>query len=307
MRTTMLAALAFFAFAHALCVAHTETAPSPHAHRPSASERVVRAVARGDLALKDAVMMQARLRFAPERIAADEEYAPRDGEVPVFDPCGTAFYKDVHRVYEELSEGERDELSGYSPDLQAIMAARAAGSPPGVTALPNFPLEKQMTSVNCIVHYSLTNDHAVPNEGYATLVQIYTEMAIQGKMTRKHFRKAYTEGVSNGVGKLHVYIGIISGNGEWVDVSQMSGDKMAGYIKISSEIKANYPADKWQLKLKGVCHHEYFHGIQSAYNAWSTLWFLEATAVWAQYYYAKEDVSFPDYYNAAGSLFKQPN
>ncbi len=261
----------------------------------------------GELPRTEAVMLQARLRFAPERVAAGTKFAPREGEAAVFDPCDTAFYKDVHRVYEELSEKEREELRGYSPDLQVIMDARAAKSPPGVTALPEFSLERQLTSVNCIVHYSMTNiPHTVPDEEYARTVQTYMEIAIQGKMTRKHFRKAYTEGTSNGVGKLHVYIMSMSGNGEWVDVSSVSGDKMAGYIKISNAIKTRY-GNMWLLKMKGLCHHEYFHGIQSAYNAWSTLWFLEATAVWSQYYYAKEYVSFTDYFGAAESVINKPN
>jgi len=275
-------------------------------YRPSASERIARAADRGELALKEAVMLQARLRFAPERVAADTKFAPRDGEVAVFDPCGTAFYKDVHRVYEELSDKERAELRGYSPDLQVIMDARAAKSPPGVTALPNFGLSNELAGADCIVHYNLTGTHAAPDKTYVELVRKYMDMAIKSKMV-KNFRKAYAEGYSNGVGKLHVYIVSMAAEGEWVDVSSVSGDKMTGYIKISPHIKANYDAKVWQVVLKGVCYHEYFHGIQSAYNAWSTLWFLEGTAVWAQHYYAKDWTFFKPVFDAAASVVQTPN
>jgi len=308
MKTTALLLLTAAWSLHSIGMAAMHATAPPDAYRPSACERVARAASMGELPLKEAVLLQARLRFAPARVMTGSQYAPRAGECVEGDPCGTAFYKDVQRVYHELSAQERAELRSYSPDLQVIMDARRHKTPPGLTALPDFPLELQLTTDNVIVHYSLTNvTHKAPDTYYALLVLHYMEMAIKGKMTRTHFRKAYVEGASNGVGRLHVYICSIDANGAWVDVSVIAGDKMAGYIKISNKIKAHYSANLWKLKLKGLCHHEYFHGIQSTYNAWSSLWFLEATAVWAQYYYAKDYVSFPGYFGAPESVINTPN
>ena len=86
----------------------------------------------------------------------------------------------------------------------------------------------------------------------------------------------------------------------------MSGKQKAGYIKLSSKIKDNY-GTTWQLKLKGVSFHEYFHGIQSAYNWASDLWFMEATTVWASCFYGGDWTHVGSYYTAGDSVFNTPN
>jgi len=59
--------------------------------------------------------------------------------------------------------------------------------------------------------------------------------------------------------------------------------------------------------MKGECFHEYFHGIQSAYNWASDLWFLEATSTWAMCYYANDYMHIKQFYDAADSIFNTPN
>lgn len=276
-------------------------------YQRSAYERVCQAQDEGSIGLKQAVLEKSRLLFAPEQLDPGSAFAPRQDEVAVFEECLTGFYKDVHRAAELLDAEERGALSALSPDLATILRrdSGGGGSPEG---LPNYPfLDKTETGKSCIVHYTLNaaSPHKVPNKTYAELVRLYTDMAIK-KLTRKHFTKALADGYAGFKGKLHVYVLDINGNGEWVDAAAAGGNKMAGYIKISHSLKADY-GNTWQLKMKGVCTHEYFHGVQSAYNAWSDLWFLEGTAVWASCIYGGDWAHVRSYYDAGGSLFTAPD
>jgi len=166
-------------------------------------------------------------------------------------------------------------------------------------------LDQQEEGKNCIVHYTLAGANAAPDKIYAELVRLYMDKAIKSDMTKK-FTKAYAEGYADFKGKLHVYLIDIGAGGEWVDVSTVSGKAKAGYIKLGTKSKDTYP-DSWQLLIKGECFHEYFHGIQSAYNWASDLWFLEATSTWAMCYYANDFMHVKQHYDAADSIFNTPN
>jgi hypothetical protein len=278
---------------------------------PTAYDRVSKAADTGEITLKEAVLAKAQLLFAPRTMAAEHPFRAQVGEVAVAEEGQTGFYKDVHRVFDELTEDEKALLGSLSPDLNIIISTREreqAGTPgaPPLGALPSYPdLTETEEGKNCIVHYTLTGANAVPNKTYAELVRLYMDMAIGSKMVT-HFKKAFAEGYADFLGKLHVYVSDISGNGEWVDVSTVSGPQRAGYIKISSKIQTNY-GTTWQLKLKGVSFHEYFHGIQSAYNWASDLWFMEATTVWASCYYGGDWAHVGGYYEDADSVYKTPN
>jgi hypothetical protein len=86
----------------------------------------------------------------------------------------------------------------------------------------------------------------------------------------------------------------------------VSGKKKAGYIKVSRSLKTIY-GNAWQSALKGTLFHEYFHGIQSAYNYGSDLWFLEATCVWVECTYGNFWSDLKGYLQAGDSIFTQPN
>ena len=278
---------------------------------PNAFDRVSRAADKGEITLKEAVLTKAQLLFTPKTMTAGHPFRAQAGEVAVAEEGQTGFYKDVHRVFDELTEDEKGFLGSLSPDLSLIISTRegeqsgTVGAPP-LGALPNIPgLELLEEGKNCIVHYTLTGANAVPDKVYAELVRLYMDKAISSSMT-KHFKKAFAEGYADFLGKLHVYVSNIDGNGEWVDVSTVSGKQKAGYINLSSKIKDNY-GTTWQLKLKGVSFHEYFHGIQSAYNWASDLWFMEATTVWASCYYGGDWTHVGSYYTAGDSVFNTPN
>jgi hypothetical protein len=277
----------------------------------NAYDRISKAADRGEITLKEAVLSKAQLLFVPKTMTADHPFRAQAGEVAVAEEGQTGFYKDVHRVFDELTEDEKGFLGSLSPDLDVIISTKerersgSVGAPP-LGALPNVPgLELQEEGKNCIVHYTLTGADAVPDKVYAELVRLYMDKVITSSMP-KNFKKAFAEGYADFLGKLHVYVSNISGNGEWVDISTVSGKQKAGYIKLSSKIKDNY-GTTWQLKLKGVSFHEYFHGIQSAYNYISDLWFMEATSVWASCYYGGDWTHVGSYYADADSVFNTTN
>jgi hypothetical protein len=278
---------------------------------PSAYDRVSKAADKGEITLKEAVLTKAQLLFAPKTMTAGHPFRAQAGEVAVSEEGQTGFYKDVHRVFDELTEDDKGFLGSLSPDLSLIISTRereqsgAVGAPP-LGALPNYPdLTETEEGKNCIVHYTLIGANAAPDKTYAELVRLYMDKAIGSSMP-KNFRKAWAEGYVDFLGKLHVYLIDVGAGAEWVDISTVSGKQKAGYIKFGTKMKDSFPTN-WQLWMKGGCFHEYFHGIQSAYNWASDLWFMEATTVWAQCFYGGDWVHLSEFYGAADSVFNKPN
>ena len=115
----------------------------------------------------------------------------------------------------------------------------------------------------------------------------------------KHFHAAYPEG--NGL--LQVYClgsATIPGlDGQWIDVSIVSGNTMSGYMLMNSALAG--------ATMKATAYHEYFHGVQSAYNANSDMWFLEGSAMWAEGYFGACWKDVGSYYTAKDSIFMSPN
>jgi len=87
-------------------------------------DMVQAAAERGEIKLKDAVMLQAQLMFAPGAIPEDSPFAPGPGEKLTADECGTGFYKQVHRVFSELKKEEKELLKSLSPDLKSIIETK---------------------------------------------------------------------------------------------------------------------------------------------------------------------------------------
>ena len=289
-----------------------QKAPVPQ-RLPTTFDRVAKAYDRGEISLKDAVLLKAKLLFAPQAIETHHPFSVQAGEFSVQEPCLTGFYKDVHRVFDQLTAEEISFLGSLSPDLTVIMTVREQErsgiiDPLRASALPTiYPdLTETEEGDNCIVHYALAGGNAVPNRSYAVLVKVYMDMAI--KSLTKVFPAAYAEGYPDFKGKLHVYIANLPGGtlGSTTPASTVSGNKKAVYIKIDNSLDTRY-GGTWQLRLKGVSFHEYFHGVQGAYNWNMDNWCAEATSVWTEVYYAKDGVHVGDYYNAAESVFNKPN
>ncbi len=93
----------------------------------SAYDRICNAQDMGEITLKESVFLRALLLYAPSFIPKDSKFAPRPGEALINEECLTGFFKDVHKVFSELSKQEKALLSALSPDLGAIIAAREKG------------------------------------------------------------------------------------------------------------------------------------------------------------------------------------
>jgi hypothetical protein len=87
----------------------------------STLDRIHLSAAQGRISLKEAVILEARLCFAPQSIPKDSPYAPRPGEIPVRKGCGTGFYLKVHRVLPHMTPEERAWLGTLSPDLHLMV------------------------------------------------------------------------------------------------------------------------------------------------------------------------------------------
>jgi hypothetical protein len=290
-------------------------------HPPSAFDRINRAVAEGRISLKEAVLMQAQLKFVPGAALARPEFQPRAGEMAASGDCGTDFYAALHEVYNELTPAEIDWLKSLDPTLKVLLQVKAAEAA-GITNPPLAPgawgqwvndlcagysLDSYVEGVNCIVHYTLATPSVnVTTQSYADLAKLYMDTAISEKshMTA-NFRRAYHEGG----GKLHVFLVLLNGaNAQWVPVSTAGGTGNSGYVLVDTTINTFY-GGTWQVKMKGVAFHEYFHGIQNSYNKITNnnIWFHEATAVWASCYYGKDWMHVKDYYTGAGTVFSDTN
>jgi hypothetical protein len=97
--------------------------PNDGPESESPLDRVRRDADFGRLTAKEALLIEARLLFAPETLPADSPYAPLPGR-PIIHGELTGFYKSIHRIYPELTREDKDWLRTLSPDLEAIISAR---------------------------------------------------------------------------------------------------------------------------------------------------------------------------------------
>ncbi|HEY3278097.1 MAG TPA: hypothetical protein VGJ94_15885 [Syntrophorhabdaceae bacterium] len=279
------------------------------ARSADAFDAIGQAVDNKEMTLKEAVMLKARLLFDPHSAASDTKSSVLKGNTRIDDPCLTGFYKDVHRVFEEFSVAERGYLRNLSPDLNVIFRAKekelsgAQATADGKADLPDFGLNKTVEGVHCTVNYADSGEHQV-TAVYAQLVKVYIDGAYAAET--KKFRPALAEPGGTG-DKLQVYIvNMTAGTwGEWIDVSTVAGKTKSGYIKISKNISTE-GGKSWQVSLKGTCYHEYFHGVQSAYNWASSLWFMEGTCRWAETFYAANWKTLTNTFAANDSVFRAP-
>jgi hypothetical protein len=281
---------------------------------PDAFDQIEQALAGKEISLRDAVLLKAKLLFDPQAVASDNRSRVLAGHTNINEPCLTGFYKDVHRVFNQLSNEEKEYLGSLSEDLKVIVSVKERESAQtqtktgaSVSALPVYAnLTKKIEGTNCTVNYTDTvGDPDVTTKKYAELVKVYIEMAYTAET--KKFRAALAEAGGTG-DKLQVYVlNMAAGTwGEWVDVSTVAGKQKSGYIKISRNIETEAGRATWQKQLKGTCYHEYFHGVQSAYNWASSLWFMEGTCRWAETYYGGNWDALKNTFAAGDSVFNKP-
>jgi hypothetical protein len=102
----------------------TKETSKTNMRQPSTYDRVSRATDFGEITLKEAVLLKAKLLFSPSLIPEGSKFAPKPGETLIQEDCLTGFYKDVHRAFPELNEEERKFLRSLNPDLEAIIRQR---------------------------------------------------------------------------------------------------------------------------------------------------------------------------------------
>ena len=98
--------------------------PGPGMELTTTYDRIQRAADRGELTLKEAVLLKAELLFVPSLIPKDSHYAPKPGEVKIKEEGLTGFYKEIHRVFPELNEQEKKFLKTLSPVLEGIITQK---------------------------------------------------------------------------------------------------------------------------------------------------------------------------------------
>jgi hypothetical protein len=278
-----------------------------------AFDRIEQAMAGKEITLKDAVLLKAKLLFDEQAAVSDFESEVLSGHTDVREPCLTGFYKDVHRVFDHLSDSEKEYLASLDENLRAIihtrqrkLAGTQAMAGDSTNALPIYAnLAKKVEGIHCTVNFTDTpGDPDTTTQAYAELVKVYIDMAYAAET--KKFRAALAEpgGTDN---KLQIYVVNMPGGtlGTWVGLSIVAGKQMSGYITISKDLEAQ-GGSSWQVLLKGTCFHEYFHGVQFAYNWASSEWFQEGTARWAETYYGKNWDILINTFAAGDSLFNQP-
>lgn len=85
-------------------------------------DRIDAALLKKEISLKDSVILKAKVLFAPE-LLKDSVFSPKEGEVIKNDSL-TGFYKEVHKVFDDLSPDEREAMKKMSPELKSIIEQR---------------------------------------------------------------------------------------------------------------------------------------------------------------------------------------
>jgi hypothetical protein len=269
---------------------------------PTTFDRVAKALAEGRIGLKDSVLLRAKLIYAPGLVPPESEFAPRPGE-NVGGGATTSFLMDVHRVKNLLDNNEKAFLRSLSPELDAIVRSWLGVAPAVLPSYPDLTLKAQ--GKTCTVNYTTTSTSPnVTTAAYAIKVAAQIDTAVVKET--KDFHAAYPEGG----GKMQVYAvgatnATLGGNaGLFVPVSAVAGssNQFSGYILMNVTNSASTQ--------EAVSYHEYFHGVQAAYNGFSDPWFQEGSANWAAGYYGNDAncwayVSY--FYTIANSMFNNPN
>ncbi len=105
-------------------IAQVKENPKKEMRQPTTYDRIQKAAEMGELTLKEAVLLKAKLLFAPSLIPRDSKYAPGPGEGKIQEEGLTGFYKEVHKVFPELNGQEKEFLKSLSPDLEVIINQR---------------------------------------------------------------------------------------------------------------------------------------------------------------------------------------
>lgn len=89
-----------------------------------AISRIEEATVEGRLNDKEAFMLKARLFFAPDTINSSSEFALKPTEKLSREECLTGIYKELHKVYSQLTVEDKKLLKTWSEDFRVIIDTR---------------------------------------------------------------------------------------------------------------------------------------------------------------------------------------
>lgn len=267
--------------------------------------------ARSGVLSPDAVAEQVRARFAPS-FAGNRAAVLDPGET-----CLTPLVARLREVASDLSPDVRAALARLDPNLALAIdhglsdAGHALGS-----ALPDYPdLDLVEEGTSCIVHYTLSGEHAVASAQHVVLVRKVLDLA--AKKMGKVFRAPFAENGGGAETRLHVYVakipdddvlGPVNGFVAGVnDVPDVSGKPRSVYMVLSNTlVKPEDTPKEWKARVKATCVHEFMHCVQYAYNHALSRWALEGQAVWSENRVAKVTAGQLAFLDGAGSILREP-
>lgn len=260
----------------------------------------------------DHVLTELAARFDPAFVGDRGAHANLD------EPCLLPLMQRVAAIAPELSDAQRASLATLSPHLAVALGA-GDGTQEATTGLPDLPaLTETWEGKQCVVHYTLTGQHAAPDLTFVKVLAKTLDGAI--KKYAKDFKRPFFERDRDDEDVLHVYI---------QDTSTVDGfdDAVLGFVNPTDDVegKGNEKAqtvymvidnnskqvaensnDNWKKALKGTLYHEYFHCIQLAYNAHMASWGLEGQATWAEQRWGRVDIGVYGFLERPDSLVNMP-
>lgn len=154
------------------------------------------------------------------------------------------------------------------------------------------------------VHYSKTGAQRVPAEndgaggswaGTTGGAPDYVEvtLATLARVAQRYLAAGYrapvADGGTDGTSQLDVYLADIGGSFNpvygycWTDEVVYQHVAVAPYCVLDNDYRAGqFPSGRPIDNLRVTVAHEYFHAVQFAYDFYDDLWWMEATATWAE-------------------------
>jgi hypothetical protein len=269
-------------------------------------DRVVEAMYAGKISRREAVILWAQLLFAPETAPRDSEFASRTGEAHTAEGLHSVLYCEFQRVYDILSQEDKAFLGDLDPNLRILIDEREGLWSHRTLEAPQLRLNaltETITTTNFVIHYTSdpNSPDVIPYADYPRDIGLQLELAAK-KMP----------GDFNGLkpipkeGKSLLDVLLRAGpNGNPGGYGYTQRNFIAGTRKawVWFEMSTKIPS---RSVMKGVCFHEYFHGMQFARNARLDPWVLEGTAVWAMCHYGEAWKELNGIFSKPDSLFRKP-
>lgn len=261
----------------------------------------------------DAVLLEIAARFDPD-FPGD-----RAAHADPAEPCLTPLLGRLRHVAPLLTPAERSAAAALDPSVAAVLQAAAPGVAESTSSLPDYPaLTETWQGKDCVVHYTLTGQHAAPDMAFVKAVAKNVDKA--AKTFGKDYPRPFFERDRDDVDTLHVYI---------VDSTTVEGfdDAVLGFVNPTEEVEgagnekalttwmaidrtlkshAEQTGANWKKSLKATVFHEYYHCVQLAHNAFMSSWGLEGQAMWAEVRYAKFEDDLKAFLERSDSLVKEP-